>query len=83
MNQVNQKNGLVVRLRFDAHGGRDETYLSAVDFFDSSFEQGWKLTYVCQELDTGMHEDLDRIPDQGIWDVEYQAVGQLKEKGDQ
>lgn len=70
--------GLPVRLELHAHGDRDSTYLAAVSFFDASFEEGWRITYVMQELDTGSHEDLGRVDPDDAWDVEYNAIGVLR-----
>lgn len=72
--------GLGVRLEFRSHGDRDRTYLAAIDFFDRSFEKGWRLVHVTQELNSNIyHDDLTQIAEgDDDWIVEYDAVGVLR-----
>lgn len=69
--------GLSVRLRFTATGGRDETHLAAIDHYDRTLEDGWRLVYVEQDL---VLEDLDSngVPHGETWQVEYDAMGVLR-----
>lgn len=69
--------GLPARLRFDTVGDRDGTYLAAVDHFDRSFQKGWRVVYVSQDL-VLEDVDLNGVPRGDTWEVQYDAMGVLR-----
>jgi hypothetical protein len=71
---------LGVRLKFETHGDRSESFATAVDHFEKTFQEGWRLVFVEEELDTGGHENMDRIPENDCWDCRYDAIGYMKEE---